>query len=184
MQGGFIQSHVASFYKESFEKPLTLDVIEDSLSFIRTGKDGQYIYLKFTDSYDSLTSLETDCSYSIDIELRGVFVKTSKIHLDWKLIQIGMEEPMIQSRTDDYDYDDDESDDVAYPSGQELEAAKDAMILTLQNHVADLENTVANAQSTLVVLKGLLHDLEKTDRSLEAICKVYDDMEKINLART
>jgi len=178
IQGDFSQHHIAPLYAEHVGKELTLDVVEDNMSYIRSNKDGRYVHLRFMDVYESLASLDISCSYTIDIELRAVSLKANKIHMDWRLIQVDMEEPMFLSNNVDADVSD---DDVAGPSIEESHMAHALLLAQLDNKIEIIEKQLRELNQELENCRMLKNSLE-SDNTVKNICLVQEKIDEMESA--
>ena len=178
IQGDFTQHHIAPFYAEHVGKELTLDVVEDNMSYIRSSKDGRYVHLRFMDVYESLASLDTSCSYTIDIELRAVSLKANKIHMDWRLVQVDMDEPMFLSNTVDADVSD---DDAAGPSIEESHMAHALLLAQLDSKINIVGQRLHELNEELENYRMLKNSLE-SDNAVKNICRVQEKIDEMESA--
>ena len=180
IQGDFAH-HIAPLYAEHTGKDLSLDVIEDNMSYIRSNKEGRYVHLRFMDVYESLASLDTSCSYTIDIELRAVSLKANKIHMDWRLIQVDMEEPMFLSNSTTVDADVSDDEDAAGPSIEESHMAHASLLSQLSTKINIVEGRISELNVALENYRMLKNALE-SDNTVKNICLVQEKLDEIDSA--
>jgi hypothetical protein len=94
-------------YNAVFNNTIPDDVLEEGLQLIHSGQElHPYFQLRFQELYDNLRSIDIAYTYSMDVELRGLFLKESKLVFDWRLVQVMIKEPVSLPPPSDDDIDD------------------------------------------------------------------------------
>jgi len=171
----FVSTVVAKQYQHIFGKPLPMDVVDDSISYIRS----KLIYLKLGDSIDSMATLDTSKPYVIELELKSVGIKETRIQYNWKLVQVRIDDEVkcmsaaAASTTGVDGVDDTDDEDLAEPSMDDFHASLEHTRSLIASHADDLRARVATLSAELSQCDGLVKDLE-ADHSPANFSRVYE----------
>ena len=175
---GFVDTYVAPQYQQLFGKALNMDVVDDSLAYIRSST----LHLRVPEAIDSMESLELAQPYIVELELKSVGLKESRIQLNWKVTQVsvddtgpGLTSPAAAAAMDleaDSGSDQDE-DEVAEPSADDYADTLATMKETMATHVTRLQATMLRLSQELDACQELVESLA-ADSSQENLMRVYD----------
>lgn len=159
--GLFVHEQVAPLYEQLFGRALSIDVIDDSVTYIRIHREGKMLHLKLAETIPSLRSLKEHLAYTYDFEFRGVGIKETGLYFDWKLIQVSVESPQFKEAEADAASD----DDMAEPSPEDYEESMRELKETIGSHIARLRADLAACQE--------LEESLVADPSPENLGRVY-----------
>jgi hypothetical protein len=154
----FVNDQIAPQYNVVFGKPLGIDVIDDSFTYLRT----KGIYLRIAEPINSMTTLNPKAMYTIDLELRSVGMKEARIQLDWKLIQVSEDINQFVPINDNVEFcDEDEDEDVAEPSASEYIEVLESTKLEMTTYVENLTQQISKLQVTVDHVQEMIDSLNK-----------------------
>lgn len=175
ISSSFVTDHIAPQYQVVFGKPLYSDVIDDSFTYLRTNG----IHLRLSEAIAKMESLDPKLLYTIDLELRSVGMKESRIHLDWKLAQVSVDTPNFSCESQDADYvNDDEEDDLAEPSPLEYAEALEHTKDTMNMRIKDFEKKQTDLQITINHIQDMLLSLDSnsTPANFSRVYELWTDI--------
>lgn len=171
--GAFVHEHVAPLYEQLFGRALSIDVIDDSVSYIRLHREGKMLHLKLAEAIPSLRAIKEGVACTYDFEFRGVGIKETGLHFDWKLIQVSVEGPRFKRKGGDADgdaeadvSDAEADDDMAEPSPEDYEESMRELKGAIASHIATLHADLAACQE--------LEESLIADPSPENLGRVYN----------
>jgi hypothetical protein len=147
-------------YSTVFKNTIPDDVLEEGLQLIHSGQEQHpYFQLRFQELYDNLRSIDTTYTYTMDVELRGVFLKESKVVFDWRLVQVMIKEPVLLTPPTEDDlvgWDYEEPSDIL-PDPDEVAALAKKLEKRLLSYLETCQEKVAAYSRVLDQLQAIYH---------------------------